>query len=127
MPLPRRRVLRAVLLVAAGGFAGATLRYLVSLFAAGPAGTLAVNAAGSFALGALVYEAVGTSALADEARTLLGTGFLSSLTTYSTFAVETAGLAPLWLVGNVAANYALGFTGVLVGRALALRYGGEAA
>lgn len=123
-----RRVLRAGSLVATGGFAGATLRYLVSLLAAGPVGTLAVNAAGSLALGALVYEAAGTSsALGDDARALLGTGFLSSLTTYSTFAVETAGLAPRWLVANVAANYALGFAGVVVGRALALRDGGETA
>ena len=122
---PSRRRFRAGLLVATGGFAGATLRHLVSGLAAGPTGTLAVNAAGSLALGALAYSALGAGRLADEARALLGVGFLSSLTTYSTFAVETAGLAPLWMVANVVANYALGFAGVVVGRALALRYGGE--
>ncbi|MET0839796.1 MAG: CrcB family protein, partial [Marmoricola sp.] len=46
-------------------------------------GTLAVNLAGSFALGALVGAAV-------EGRwfALLGTGFCGGLTTYSAFAVQ---------------------------------------
>jgi CrcB protein len=119
-----RRLAPPLALVAAGGFAGATLRWVISLLVPGLLGTLAVNAVGSLLLGVLVYEAVGTSALADEARTLLGTGFLSSLTTYSTFAVESASVAPPLVVANVAANYCLGFAGVLVGRALAVRYGG---
>ena len=121
-----RRLATTLALVAVGGFAGATLRWAVALLAPGLPGTLAVNAAGSLALGFLVYEAAGTSALSDSARTLLGTGFLSSLTTYSTFAVQSASVAPPLLVANVAANYALGFAGVLVGRALAGRYGGGA-
>ncbi|WP_232702876.1 CrcB family protein [Halobacterium wangiae] len=113
-------------LVGAGGFAGATLRYAVALLAPGLPGTLAVNAAGSLALGFLVYEAVGRSVLSESSRTLLATGVLSSLTTYSTFAVQTAGVAPPLMVANVAANYGLGFLGVLVGRSLAVRYGGGA-
>ena len=121
-----RRLATTLALVAVGGFAGATLRWAVALLAPGLPGTLAVNAVGSLALGFLVYEAVGTSALADEARTLLGTGVLSSFTTYSTFAVESASVAPPLLVANVVANYGLGFAGVLVGRALAGRYGGGA-
>ena len=119
------RLAKPIALVAVGGFVGATLRWAVSLLVPGLPGTLAVNAVGSLLLGVLVYEAVGTSALADEARTLLGTGFLSSLTTYSTFAVESASVAPPLMVANVVANYALGFAGVLVGRALAVRYGGR--
>jgi len=120
----RQRLSRTLALVAVGGFAGATLRWGVSLLAPGLPGTLTVNAVGSLLLGFLVYEAVGTSALSDSARTLLATGFLSSLTTYSTFAVQTASVAPLLMVANVVANYGLGFAGVLVGRALAVRYGG---
>jgi len=118
--------LRTLLLVAVSGFAGATLRYAVSLLAPGLLGTLTVNAVGSLALGFLVYEAVGRSALSEASRTLLTTGFLSSLTTYSTFAVQSASVTPPLLVANVAANYALGFLGVLVGRSLAVRYGGGA-
>ena len=118
--------LETLALVGAGGFAGANLRYAVALLAPGLPGTLAVNAAGSLALGFLVYEAAGRSVLSEQSRTLLATGFLSSLTTYSTFAVQTAGVSPTLLVGNVAANYCLGFLGVLVGRSLAVRYGGGA-
>jgi len=120
------RVGKPLALVAAGGFAGATLRWAVSLLAPGLPGTLAANATGSLLLGVLVYAAVGSSALADDARTLLGTGVLSSFTTYSTFAVQSASVAPALLVANVAANYALGFTGVLVGRAFGVRCGGGA-
>ncbi|SEW23213.1 fluoride efflux transporter FluC [Halobacterium jilantaiense] len=119
-----QRLSRTLALVAVGGSAGATLRWAVSLLAPGLPGTLAVNAVGSLLLGALVYEAVGTSGLSDSARALLGTGFLSSLTTYSTFAVQTASVAPPLMVANVVANYGLGFAGVLVGRTLTIRYGG---
>jgi len=118
------RTLSTPALVAVGGFAGAILRYAVSLLAPGLPGTLAVNAAGSLALGCLVYESVGGSAFSERARTLLGTGFLASLTTYSTFAVQTAGVSPRLMAANVAANYLLGFGGALVGRALAVRYRG---
>lgn len=120
-----RRPLQLVALVGIGGFAGANLRYAVSVLAPGLAGTLAVNAAGSLALGFLVYEAAGESALSGEARTLLTTGFLSSLTTYSTFAVQTAGVSPPLMLANVTANYALGFLGVVAGRAIAVRFGGR--
>jgi CrcB protein len=118
------RWLETFALVGVGGFVGANLRYGVSLFVSDLAATLAVNAAGSLALGFLVYVAAGTDPLNERARTVLTTGFLSSLTTYSTFAVQTAGVSPPLLVANVAANYLLGFAGVVLGRALALRYGG---
>ncbi|CQH60589.1 putative fluoride ion transport protein CrcB [Halobacterium hubeiense] len=121
-----RATIAVVALVAVGGFAGANVRYAVALLAPGLPGTLAVNAVGSFALGALVYAAAERDALGERARRLLGTGFLSSLTTYSTFAVQTAGAPPALMVANVAANYALGFLGVAVGRALVVRYGGGA-
>ncbi|WP_232686378.1 fluoride efflux transporter FluC [Halobacterium zhouii] len=139
------RALEVLALVGVGGFAGANLRYAVashslatnlvlatlgrdavSLAARGLLGTLAVNAVGSLALGFLVYEAVGDSVLSEGSRTVLATGFLSSFTTYSTFAVQTAGVSPPLMVANVAANYLLGFAGVVAGRALATRYGGGA-
>lgn len=119
-----RSTLAVLALVAAGGFAGANLRYVVSVLAPGLLGTLVVNAAGSFALGVLVYAAADSDVLGERARRLLGTGFLSSLTTYSTFAVQTAGVSPRLMVANVVANYLLGFLGVVAGRALVGRYGG---
>ncbi|GAA0659159.1 CrcB family protein [Salarchaeum japonicum] len=113
-------------LVAVGGFAGANLRYFLALFLPGLSGTLAANAAGSFLLGFVMYEAYHVGVLADRTRVVAATGFLSSFTTYSTFAVESLQSAPLVLAGNVAANYALALLGVLVGRALARALGGDA-
>ena len=111
--------LEPLLLVAVGGFAGAVLRHAAAVALPGgfPWGTLGVNVAGSFALGVLLYEAELTGRLGARTRLLLGTGFLSSFTTYSTFAVQTAALAPALAVANVGANYALGFAAVLAGRA----------
>jgi CrcB protein len=108
-----------VLLVAVGGFAGAVLRHAVAAALPGgfPWGTLAVNVAGSFALGGLLFEAELAGRLSAETRLVLGTGLLSSFTTYSTFAVQTASLSPTLAVANVSANYALGFAAVLAGRA----------
>jgi len=112
--------LESLALVAIGGFAGSNLRYFTSLVLPGLPGTLAVNALGSFALGFVLYETIYSGVLAGETRAVVSTGFLSSLTTYSTFAVQTAQSPPLLLVGNILANYALGFAGVLLGRSLAL-------
>jgi CrcB protein len=73
---------------------------------------------GSFLLGVLLYEALYTDVLAEKTRVVFGTGFLSSYTTYSTFAVETTAV-PLWLgFLNVAGSYALGIAAVLAGRRL---------
>ena len=109
-----------LLLIAIGGFVGATLRYAVSATLPGgfPWGTLAVNALGSFALGLLLYEARLTDLLSAETRLTLGTGLLSSFTTYSTFAVETTALDPAMVLVNVGANYALGFLAVIAARAV---------
>jgi CrcB protein len=114
---PLRRV-ETVALVAIGGFAGSNLRYLVDLLAGGLTATLAVNAAGSLALGFVLYEARRSDVLAPETRSVLATGFLSSLTTYSTFALQSVQSSPLVFLANVGANYTLGFAGVLAGRAL---------
>ncbi|MFC7155751.1 fluoride efflux transporter FluC [Halomarina halobia] len=120
--------LESLALVAVGGFAGANARYLVGQFVPGALGTLAVNVLGSFLLGFLLYEAILGGFIGQETRAVLGTGVLSSFTTYSTFALETALLdSPLWMVGNVVATYGLGFAGVLLGRAVARAlYGGAA-
>ena len=114
----------ALLLVAVGGFAGATLRHAVAVALSAtallpdafPWGTLAVNVAGSLALGFLLYEARVAGQLSPQTRLVFGTGFLSSFTTYSTFAAQTTALSPTLAVANVGANYALGFAAVLAGR-----------
>lgn len=116
------RTVETLALVATGGFAGANLRYLVGLQLPGPAGTLLVNVVGSFLLGGLLYAGLYAGTLSRETRTVLATGVLASFTTYSTFAIETAlAPGPSWVVANVAGTYALGFAGVLAGRAATRR------
>ena len=117
-------VIWPLVLVAMGGFAGATARYGVELAlpTVFPWGTLAVNVVGSFVLGILFYEAQLLGRLSPKMRLLAGTGFLSSFTTYSTFAVETVSLSPRVAVLNVAANYGLGLLAVVAGRALVWRW-----
>jgi CrcB protein len=111
--------LETLALVAIGGFAGANLRYLFAGVLPGLGGTLAANALGSFALGFILYEAMYVGIVADETRFVVSTGFLSSFTTYSTFALQSVQASPMLLVANIVANYALGFAGVLTGRSLA--------
>lgn len=109
---------RAAALVAVGGFAGALSRHAVALALPGafPWGTLAANVTGAFLLGLAVYGASEWGRIADSVRLVVSTGFLSSFTTYSTFAAETAALDPVLAAGNVVGNYALGFAAVLFAR-----------
>lgn len=114
--------LETVVLIGIGGFAGSNLRFFLGGIAPGPraATTLLVNALGSVVLGFILYEAMYSGLLDEQTQLVAATGFLSSFTTYSTFAFQTALLAsPLWMAVNVTANYALGFSGVLVGRRFA--------
>ncbi|WP_121823525.1 fluoride efflux transporter FluC [Halostella salina] len=113
-------------LVALGGFAGANARYVSGLALPVPWATLSVNVVGSALLGFVLYEEAYLGAFSRQFRVALGTGFLSSLTTYSTFAVETASLSPGLALVNVLGNYALGFAGVALGRWAALSVAGAA-
>ncbi|WP_372912493.1 CrcB family protein [Salinigranum sp.] len=98
------------LYVSLGGFVGAVLRWSVGVVVPGELGTLVVNVLGSFALGVLV-----TAVTSHRLRVLVGTGLLSSFTTYSTFAVETATVAPSLGLANVGANYAFGIAAATLG------------
>jgi CrcB protein len=121
---------KASLFVAAGGAAGSVLRYHAGRFVsdlagssnAFPWGTLAVNIAGSLAMGALVgwfaRGAPGEQA-AETARLLIGVGLLGGFTTFSAFSAELvtmlhrgqAGLA----AGYAAASLIAGMAAVIVG------------
>ena len=109
---------RNIALVALGGFAGATSRHGVAVVlpATFPLGTLAVNVVGAFLLGSVVYSAEARGALSDQIRLVVSTGFVSSFTTYSTFATETVALDPTLAAVNIVGNYALGFLAVLFAR-----------
>ncbi|MEL6905739.1 MAG: fluoride efflux transporter CrcB [Planctomycetota bacterium] len=101
--------MREVLLVGAGGFVGAVLRYgaVRALGAtAFPWATLSVNVVGSLALGwALSLSA--RDALSPDVRVALCTGLLGALTTFSTFSAETVRLAQAGSLGAAALNAAL--------------------
>ena len=107
------------LLIAAGAFAGANLRHVLGAELVGLWGTLAANALGSVLLGVLLYEARFAGRLSRETRLLVGTGLLSSFTTYSTFVLEAVTATPLVGLGYVVLSYGLGLTGVLLGRWIA--------
>ena len=104
-----------LLLIAIGGFVGANARYAIGLVLPGLPGTFLANVTGSALLGFVLYEAMLTGLLAEETRLVFATGFLSSYTTYSTFALETVQSTPLLGVANVLASYLLGFAAVYVG------------
>lgn len=106
---------RAAALVAIGGAAGAVSRHAiaVALSAAFPWGTLLVNVVGSFLLGIVAYGPDRNGALGERTRLVVSTGFVSSFTTYSAFAAETAGLDARLAALNVVGTYALGLSAVV--------------
>lgn len=121
----------AVALVALGGALGSVLRYLAAgaahrampalLF---PVGTLAVNVAGSLAIGLVGGLAESRQFLGPEVRAFLFTGIFGGFTTFSAFAFESLGLAldgAWWRFAlNVVAQLVLGlgaaFAGYFIGR-----------
>jgi CrcB protein len=83
-----------MLVVGAGGFIGAILRYLLSL--AGqrfsftfPHGTLWANLLGCLALGIVTALATETESISPSTRLFLATGICGGFTTMSTFTYET--------------------------------------
>ena len=113
-------------LVAAGGAAGAGLRYLATeaapiAAAAFPTTTFVINVAGAFALGALLATISRNAAARWWVRPALGTGCLGAMTTISTFAVETieltradhVGLAVAYVIATIAAGVAAAAAGLV--------------
>ncbi|WP_459863272.1 fluoride efflux transporter CrcB [Endothiovibrio diazotrophicus] len=124
--------LTQTLAIAAGGAVGAVGRFWVSTAVYGwlgrnfPWGTLAVNVAGSLAMGFLYVLLVDRMAGPAEVRAALTVGLLGAFTTFSTFSLETLNLIeagePLKAGINVLVSVALCITaaglGVLLGREL---------
>ncbi|MEU2000339.1 fluoride efflux transporter CrcB [Rhodococcus sp. NPDC019627] len=81
-----------LLLVALGGGLGSAARYLAARYVVPyrsfPVATFVVNISGCLILGM-----VSGAAMSAQLFALFGTGFCGGLTTYSTFAVESVGLA----------------------------------
>lgn len=118
--ISRRQALlgtETAVLIALGAFAGANGRYVLGIVIESTLlSTAVVNVAGSFALGALTQEAHLVGVLSQRSQRILGTGFLSSFTTYSTFVLDAVTAAPAIGIVYVLGSYVLGFTGALLGR-----------
>jgi CrcB protein len=102
-----------VVAVAVGGALGCLLRWALAL-AFNPLlpnlalGTLAANLGGAFLMGCTLGVVEHFPAISPQFRLLVATGFLGGLTTFSTFAAESATLLLggryTWFAGHVAAN-----------------------
>jgi CrcB protein len=120
------------LAIAAGGALGALLRFwganwVYSILGRGfPYGTLAVNLAGSLAMGFCYVWLVERASLGPEWRALVMVGFLGAFTTFSTFSIETMNLieggallkAMLNMVLSVVLCVVAAWMGMVVGRQL---------
>lgn len=118
------------LAIAAGGAAGALLRFWLSngvyaLVGRGfPYGTLVVNVLGSLAMGYLYILMIERLALAAEWRAFALVGLLGAFTTFSTFSIETVNLlqqadyakAVANALVSVVACVAAAFLGVILAR-----------
>jgi fluoride exporter len=122
--------MRNVLLVAAGGAIGSAARYGVGVLLAHasrtfPWSTLAVNVAGSLALGI----AIALTAAGSTSRLLLGVGVCGGFTTFSAFGAEVVALleaghaarAAAYLSASVALGVGALAAGLALGRAVAGR------
>jgi CrcB protein len=120
--------------IALGGSLGALLRHGLSSLAhrvlplSFPWGTLAANLLGCFLIGVLWVLAARYS-VSQEARVFVFTGGIGSLTTFSTYALES--LMLVWEgrvlagVGNIALSNLLGLALVALGAAVGFLLLGE--
>ncbi len=98
------------LAVAVGGAAGSLARWLLVARVQAwlgrdfPWATLTVNVVGSLAMGLLAAVLVERMGLGAVGRAGLLVGFLGAFTTFSTFALETVGLAESGLAWRALAN-----------------------
>jgi fluoride exporter len=124
--------MRIPLAIAVGGAAGSLARYwigtgLLGVSQAFPFGTLLINVAGSFLLGALLTGLPSFPPTALRAGLMIGV--CGGFTTFSTFSGEVVALVERGAVGRAAAyagasvllSAAAAWAGMLLGRALAAR------
>jgi CrcB protein len=112
-------LLKKTALVMCGGSLGAASRYSIGLLAVRlwgtsfPWGTLIVNLAGCFFIGLVFGLSDSVPFLTPDMRLLLVTGYLGSLTTFSTFCLETVAAARTGLRLQPLTNILINNTGGL--------------
>ncbi len=105
--------MKHLLMIAAGGAAGALCRHwmvnLVNAYSHSnlklggfPVGTLSVNVLGSFCIGIMYVLIAERLSLHADWRNVLMVGFLGAFTTFSTFSLETITLLENGLLANAA-------------------------
>jgi CrcB protein len=114
-----------LLLIAAGGAAGAVSRYLVDtavldrFSGAFPLGILVVNVSGALVVGLLGGWIVDRGVLPADLRIPLMVGFLGAYTTFSTLMLDSWRLVedglPLLALGNLVGSVVLGLVAVVAG------------
>ena len=100
--------LAALLAISLGAVAGALLRAVLAqacnaLFPSLPPGTLLANLLGAYLIGVALAVFAARPDLPAEWRLLIVTGFLGSLTTFSTFSAEVVSLLQSGRAGMAAA------------------------
>ena len=106
-----------LVLVAIGGAVGSSLRHLVNVAAmrlVGPSfpwGTMAINIAGSFAMGVFIALLGRRFNASNELRLLVATGILGGFTTFSAFSLD---FAVLWERGAAGQAFAYAAGSVVI-------------
>lgn len=112
-----------LIIVGAGGAIGSMMRYWLSRIPPVrdiPAGTLAVNVIGSFAISLLAFDHI-----SSQEYVFLCTGVLGGFTTFSTFSFETFRLLEdkeyYAAIANILLNVGGSLAGVFIGYMLMIR------
>lgn len=114
-----------VFLVAVGGAIGASLRHLANLASVRllgpnfPWGTMAINVAGSLAMGVFIELLARRFNASNELRLFIATGILGGFTTFSAFSLD---FAVLWERGALVSAFGYALVSV-VGSIIALFVG----
>ena len=129
--MPALAALPPIVLVMAGGAAGAALRFLVGRWTLAtlgpdlPFGTWTVNILGGLAMGLLAGGLARASTGGEPLRLLLGVGVLGGFTTFSAFSLELVTmiargdvvLALAYAVSSVAGSVVALYAGLMLARA----------